>query len=275
MTPDVDFFAELEHTIRMSFPKPKMLIVNFPANPTAQCVELPFFEKLVALKTILPLYANDADFRKMFLDEAAIASRIEHTNVAQILDLGEHEGILYLVMEWVEGESVSRLEKAVHQADSIIPQALALRIGAERRPFELAEALFRAIEEARLQVIDAELEHRAQPRQAARFPYRGVEHLLLEAAVILAHHFDLQVLPRSEVREYAALAHLHPLGQETDRQALEAVPRSKLQRCVEDRGTGLFAFSHSFSTVQSVQFRTQIERPYYCCRRPSAGQAIF
>ena len=49
MTPDVDFFAELEHTIRMSFPKPKMLILNFPANPTAQCVELDFFEKIVAL----------------------------------------------------------------------------------------------------------------------------------------------------------------------------------------------------------------------------------
>src|SRR6187549_1342291 len=49
LTPDVDFFAELERTIRMSVPKPKMLIVNFPANPTAQCVELPFFEKLIAL----------------------------------------------------------------------------------------------------------------------------------------------------------------------------------------------------------------------------------
>src|SRR5205823_1181388 len=49
LTPDVDFFAELEHTIKMSFPKPKMLIINFPANPTAQCVELPFFEKIIAL----------------------------------------------------------------------------------------------------------------------------------------------------------------------------------------------------------------------------------
>src|SRR3984893_3471935 len=49
LTPNVDFFAELEHTIKMSFLKPKMLIINFPANPTAQCVELPFFEKIVAL----------------------------------------------------------------------------------------------------------------------------------------------------------------------------------------------------------------------------------
>ena len=49
MTPDGDFFVELERTILTSFPKPKMLIINFPSNPTAQCVELPFFEKIVAL----------------------------------------------------------------------------------------------------------------------------------------------------------------------------------------------------------------------------------
>jgi alanine-synthesizing transaminase len=56
MTPDVDFFAELEHTIRMSYPKPKMLIINFPANPTSQCVELPFFEKIVALAKEYGIY---------------------------------------------------------------------------------------------------------------------------------------------------------------------------------------------------------------------------
>jgi alanine-synthesizing transaminase len=45
----VDFFAELETAIRDSYPKPKMLIVNFPSNPTAQCVDLPFFERLIAI----------------------------------------------------------------------------------------------------------------------------------------------------------------------------------------------------------------------------------
>jgi alanine-synthesizing transaminase len=49
MTPEVDFFEELERAIRESFPKPKMLIMNFPSNPTAQCVELGFFERIVAL----------------------------------------------------------------------------------------------------------------------------------------------------------------------------------------------------------------------------------
>ncbi len=49
MTPGVDFFAELERAIRESFPKPKMMVLGFPSNPTAQCVDLPFFERVVAL----------------------------------------------------------------------------------------------------------------------------------------------------------------------------------------------------------------------------------
>src|SRR4051812_10604984 len=49
ITPNSDFFVDLERTIHTTFPKPRMLIINFPSNPTAQCVELPFFEKIVAL----------------------------------------------------------------------------------------------------------------------------------------------------------------------------------------------------------------------------------
>jgi len=49
MTPGVDFFSELERAIRESIPKPKMMILGFPSNPTAQCVDLPFFERVVAL----------------------------------------------------------------------------------------------------------------------------------------------------------------------------------------------------------------------------------
>ncbi len=49
MTPGVDFFAEVERAIGELFPKPKMLIIGFPSNPTAQCVDLPFFEKIISL----------------------------------------------------------------------------------------------------------------------------------------------------------------------------------------------------------------------------------
>lgn len=47
--PDMDFFAELEKAIKDSWPKPKMLILSFPSNPTGQCVELEFFERVVEI----------------------------------------------------------------------------------------------------------------------------------------------------------------------------------------------------------------------------------
>ncbi|MFA5983177.1 MAG: alanine transaminase [Methylococcaceae bacterium] len=49
LVPGVDFFEELQKAIFDSWPKPKMLIINFPGNPTSQCVELDFFEKIVAI----------------------------------------------------------------------------------------------------------------------------------------------------------------------------------------------------------------------------------
>ena len=49
ITEDTHFFAEVERAIRGSYPKPKMIVLGFPSNPTAQCVELEFFERLIAL----------------------------------------------------------------------------------------------------------------------------------------------------------------------------------------------------------------------------------
>jgi serine/threonine-protein kinase len=89
------------------------------------------FEKLVAVKTILPHFAADPRFRQMFLDEARIASRIEHANVAQILDLGEQHELLYLVMEWVDGDSLSKLSRIVEKHGQRIPLGILLRILAD------------------------------------------------------------------------------------------------------------------------------------------------
>lgn len=49
MTPGVDFIGELQRAIRESIPKPRMMILGFPSNPTAQCVELDFFERVIGL----------------------------------------------------------------------------------------------------------------------------------------------------------------------------------------------------------------------------------
>jgi len=47
MTPEHDFFEELQKAIEESWPRPKMLVVNFPGNPTTECVDLAFFERVI------------------------------------------------------------------------------------------------------------------------------------------------------------------------------------------------------------------------------------
>ncbi|MGH8680264.1 MAG: aminotransferase class I/II-fold pyridoxal phosphate-dependent enzyme, partial [Burkholderiales bacterium] len=69
MTPDIDFFEELERAIKESFPKPKLLIINFPSNPTTQCVDLPFFERIVAIaKQHDVLVAHDLAYADIVFD---------------------------------------------------------------------------------------------------------------------------------------------------------------------------------------------------------------
>jgi len=89
------------------------------------------FQKLVAVKTILPKYAEEPRFQQMFLDEARIASRIEHANVTQILDVGEQHHVTYLVMEYVDGDSLSRVERAAAKSGTPIPLGVALRVIAD------------------------------------------------------------------------------------------------------------------------------------------------
>src|SRR5205814_2579572 len=88
------------------------------------------FSKTVAVKTMLPSVSDNPEFEQMFLDEAQIASRIRHPNVAEILDLGEQDDVLYLVMEWVEGENLSSLLKAA-RGQGGVPLPIALRIAAQ------------------------------------------------------------------------------------------------------------------------------------------------
>src|SRR5204863_9518280 len=84
------------------------------------------FEKLVAIK--VPRLTGDVHFQEMLLDEARIASAIEHDNVAKILELGEQGEILYIVMEWIDGEPVSTLLRTLDKKKTPFPIPIAMRI---------------------------------------------------------------------------------------------------------------------------------------------------
>jgi serine/threonine-protein kinase len=89
------------------------------------------FEKLVAVKTILPELARQSHFRSMLLDEARIASRVDHPNVVRILDLGDEKDLLYLVMEWVDGDSLWSLRQRLKEEGRTMPAGIALRVLAD------------------------------------------------------------------------------------------------------------------------------------------------
>ena len=71
------------------------------------------FTKLVVLKELSPDLAQDADFRTMFLDEARLAARLNHPNVVQTYEVGEDSGRHVIVMEYLEGQPLSRARKAL------------------------------------------------------------------------------------------------------------------------------------------------------------------
>ncbi|HEY8376086.1 MAG TPA: serine/threonine-protein kinase, partial [Nannocystis sp.] len=89
------------------------------------------FERVVAIKVIHPHLAAEPEFVGMFLDEARIAAQIHSPHVAGILDLGEDEGFYYMVLEYIDGETLSALLRQLRTEGERLPLALALQIVAD------------------------------------------------------------------------------------------------------------------------------------------------
>jgi serine/threonine-protein kinase len=89
------------------------------------------FEKRLALKRILPQHARDPEFVGMFIDEARLAARLEHPNVVQVFDFGEHGGALFMAMEMVDGTTVGRLLRTVASHRETVPLGPALHVAHE------------------------------------------------------------------------------------------------------------------------------------------------
>ena len=86
------------------------------------------FSRMVAVKTLHAQYAREEAFRAMFLDEARLVSRIRHPNVVATLDVVEDGGELMLVMEYVHGETLSRLLRRIVSLGEKVPLDIAVAI---------------------------------------------------------------------------------------------------------------------------------------------------
>lgn len=85
------------------------------------------FSRTVALKVVRPEYATDDEYRRMLIDEAAAASAVHHPNVCEIFELGQHDEVVFIAMEWVPGDSIAGL---IRQRTQYVPfnYALAARV---------------------------------------------------------------------------------------------------------------------------------------------------
>jgi serine/threonine-protein kinase len=89
------------------------------------------FEKMCIVKTVLPAIAKDADFVSRFLHEGRVLTQLVHGNIAQVLDMNEAEGQLFLALEYVAGVDLSRLHENVHAANEYMPTALVVALVAQ------------------------------------------------------------------------------------------------------------------------------------------------
>jgi serine/threonine-protein kinase len=89
------------------------------------------FDKILAMKVLLPHLQNERQYVDMFLDEARIASRIEHPNVVHVFDVGEHQGAPFMVMEFLRGQSLSRIRKKAHASDTPLSLGFLCRVLAQ------------------------------------------------------------------------------------------------------------------------------------------------
>jgi serine/threonine-protein kinase len=86
------------------------------------------FQRFAAIKRLHPHLANEPEFVEMFLDEARLAALIHHPNVVPILEVGENEAGYYLVMEYVEGDTLARIVARTMSMGQLPPRQIILRI---------------------------------------------------------------------------------------------------------------------------------------------------
>ncbi|MEO7111709.1 MAG: serine/threonine-protein kinase, partial [Polyangiaceae bacterium] len=89
------------------------------------------FQKWVAIKRIHPHLIEDDSFVQMFLDEARVAARISHPNVATVFELGKHDDSYWIAMEYLHGEPLRELMRRTEEIGSVMPPEIACRIIAD------------------------------------------------------------------------------------------------------------------------------------------------
>jgi serine/threonine-protein kinase len=168
------------------------------------------FQKLVALKRILPDQARESTFISMFFDEARIASRIQHPNVVTIHELGEENGTLYMALEYVHGES---LAVVMDRIGGPIPLPHVAHIGAQ-----LCDGLHAAHELRGSDGVSLGVVHRDVSPQNVLISYDGF--VKLSDFGIAKARGSLAITPTGGLKgKFAYLSPEQVVGRELDRRS--------------------------------------------------------
>jgi len=126
------------------------------------------FEKACLVKTVLPQLAKDRSFLERFEHEAKVLTMLQHSNIAQVYDMGEAEGRLYMALEYITGVDVSQLADAMRKEGLLLPVPVALFIG-----WQAAEGLGYAHRKTSLDGKKLDLVHRDVTPQNVMVSFEG------------------------------------------------------------------------------------------------------
>jgi serine/threonine protein kinase len=98
---------------------------------TAKAFGVEGFERILAIKKILPTMAEDDEFITMFIDEARISVQLNHANVVHIHELGKHDEAYYIAMEYVSGKDLRALLERFRRRREIMPTAMAVFVASK------------------------------------------------------------------------------------------------------------------------------------------------
>ena len=86
------------------------------------------FDKLAVVKRLRDGMADDETFRAMFLDEARLAARLNHPNVVHTYEVGEHDGVYFIAMEYLEGQSLNKIVREAEKRGTPLEPQVSARI---------------------------------------------------------------------------------------------------------------------------------------------------
>ncbi len=170
-------------------------------------------DEIVALKRILPHLAAQDDFVDMFVDEARLAARLRHPNIARVLEVGLEEGIWYIAMEYVPGEDLLAIIRRAREKHVLTPVAIGAAIIADA-----ASALHHAHESRDEEGHPLGLVHRDVTPSNLLVSHEGVVKLV-DFGIAKAERRISVTAAGALKGKYAYMAPEHALGQSVDRRA--------------------------------------------------------